>query len=89
MVLHHVCLFRLDSHCARGVQGLAIMLCALGPEEINEIRVGPLTPYAVWTLRHIKEALGVTFSIKPEGNSETIFLSCVGCGISNMAKKST
>ena len=65
------------------------MLCALGPEEINEIRVGPLSPYAVWTLRHIKEALGVTFSIKPEADSETIFLSCVGAGIQNAAKRSS
>ena len=68
------------------VQGLAILLCALGPDEINEIRTGPLTPYAVRTLRCIKELLGVTFSIKPEGNSETIFLACIGAGIKNVAK---
>lgn len=29
-----------------GHQGLVLLLCALGPEEINEVRLGPLTPYA-------------------------------------------
>lgn len=68
------------------VQGLTLMLCALGPDELNEIRLGPLTPYAVRTLRCIQELLGVTFSIKPEANSETIFLACVGAGMKNVAR---
>lgn len=27
-------------------QALVLTLCVLGPEEINEVRLGPLTPYA-------------------------------------------
>ena len=65
------------------------MLCALGPDEINEVRVGPLTPYAVRTLRCLKEMLGVTFSIKAEPDSETVFLACIGAGIKNNAKNVT
>jgi RNA 3'-terminal phosphate cyclase-like protein len=68
---------------------MAILLCALGPDEINEIRVGPLTPYAVRTLRCLKEMLGVTFSIKPEADSQTIFLACIGAAVKNNAKNVT
>lgn len=70
-------------------QGLAILLCALGPDEINEVRTGPLTPYAVRSLRCLKEMLGVTFSIKPEPDSETVFLACIGANIRNNAKNVT
>jgi RNA 3'-terminal phosphate cyclase-like protein len=68
-------------------QGLILLMCALGPEEINEVRLGPLTPYAVKTLRHIKEFLGVQFSVRPENTSGTIFLSCIGAGITNLSKR--
>lgn len=68
-------------------QALVLLMCAFGPEEVNEVRLGPLGPYAVKTLRHIKEFLGVQFSIKPENTSETIFLSCIGAGITNLSKR--
>jgi RNA 3'-terminal phosphate cyclase-like protein len=68
-------------------QGLILTLCALGPEEINEVRLGPLTPYAVRTLRHLREFFGVQFAVRPERDSRTIFLSCIGAGVKNMSKK--
>ncbi len=70
-------------------QGLLLLLCAVGPEEINEVRLGPLTPYAVKTLRHLKEFLGVQFSVRPENTSGTIFLSCIGAGVANSNKRLT
>ncbi|KAL0039835.1 hypothetical protein WJX77_009421 [Trebouxia sp. C0004] len=70
-------------------QGLLLLLCALGPEEINEVRLGPLTPYSVRTLRHLKEFFSVTFSIKPEAESQTLFLRCIGTGHRNMSKRVT
>ena len=42
-------------------QGLVLLLCALGPEELSEVRLGPLTPHAVRTLRHIREFFNVQF----------------------------
>ena len=69
------------------LQGLLLLMCALGPGEINEIRLGPLTPYAVRTLRHLKDFFGVTFSIRPEADSQTLFMSCIGCGIANVSKR--
>ena len=43
------------------MQGLVLLLCALGPEELSEVRLGPLTPHAVRTLRHIREFFNVQF----------------------------
>ena len=54
-----------------------------------EVRLGLLTDYAVATLRHVKDFFDVTFAIRPEKESRTIFLSCVGAGIRNAAKKVT
>ena len=71
------------------VQGLLLLLCALGPEEVLEVRLGLLTDYAVATLRHVKDFFDVTFAIRPEKESRTIFLSCVGASIRNAAKKVT
>ena len=53
------------------------------------MRLGLLTPYAVQTLRHVKDFFGVTFSIKPEEESKTIFLSCIGAGVKNTSKAVT
>lgn len=68
-------------------QALVLIACAIGPEEINEVRLGPLTPYSVKTLRDIREFFGVQFSVRPERESQTIFLSCIGAGVQNMSKK--
>lgn len=70
-------------------QPLALMLAALGPDEISQLRLGPLTPAAVHTLRHVKDFLGVTFNIKAERDSQTIFMSCIGCNMQNINRKAT
>lgn len=68
-------------------QGLALTLAALGPTEVNTVRLGALTPHAIDTLRHLKDFLGIQFNIKPDTASSTLFLSCVGAGVRNMARK--
>ncbi|WIA28864.1 hypothetical protein OEZ86_011390 [Tetradesmus obliquus] len=70
-------------------QGLLLLLAALGPEEMNQVRLGPLTPYAVRTLRHIRDFLNVQFSMRTEQQSGTIFLSCIGAGLKNINRKVT
>jgi RNA 3'-terminal phosphate cyclase-like protein len=70
-------------------QGLLLMLAALGPEELNQVRLGPLTPHTVRTLRCVRDVLGVTFHMKAEVGSGTIFLTAVGAGVKNLAKKVT
>ena len=68
-------------------QSLVLMLCAVGPELISEVRLGPLTPQAVRSLRTIRDFLGVTFNVRPEKDHGTLFLSCIGCGLKNLARK--
>lgn len=68
-------------------QPLALLLCALGPREISEVRVGALTRPAIATLRAVRDVLGITFALKPERDSKTIFASCIGAGIKSLARK--
>lgn len=70
-------------------QGLLLLLAALGAEEASAVRLGPLTPHAVRTLRHIREFLGVVFDIKADAESGTLTLTCVGCGLKNLSRKIT
>ncbi len=72
--------------CPRA-QGLVLLMCALGPEELNEVRLGPLTPHAVRVLRHLKACFGVSFAVRPQAASRTIFLSCIGAGVKNASRK--
>ena len=80
------------SVCRGGVvdgahQALVLTLCALGPAELSQVRLGPLTPYAVRQLRLLRDVCGVRFSIRPEPESQTVFLSCVGCALQNTARR--
>ncbi|KAM0907802.1 hypothetical protein ACQ4PT_002395 [Festuca glaucescens] len=68
-------------------QGLLFMLCALCPPDVSKVRVGQLTPYAIETLRNIRDFLDVKFIIKPDPNSNTVTLKCVGAGVKNLARK--
>ncbi|KAJ3087591.1 hypothetical protein HK100_008319, partial [Physocladia obscura] len=47
-------------------QWLAILLLALGPEDVAKLRLGSLTPFSVQLLRDIKTFLGVVFKITQE-----------------------
>jgi uncharacterized protein YbjT (DUF2867 family) len=70
-------------------QGLLLLLAALGPEEASQVRLGPLTPHAVRTLRLVREFFGVVFDMRTDSASGTITLTCVGCGLKNLNRKIT
>ena len=59
------------------------------PPPSPQVRLGPLTPHAVRTLRHLREFFGVLFDMKADQASGTIILSCVGCGLKNLSRKIT
>lgn len=40
-------------------------------------------------LRHLRDFFGITFKIKPEPATKTVFLSCLGIGFKNLSKKVT
>ncbi|PIA62506.1 hypothetical protein AQUCO_00200489v1 [Aquilegia coerulea] len=68
-------------------QGMLFLLCALCPPDVSKVRVGKLSQYGIETLRHIRDFLGVKFVIKPDSATETVLLTCVGCGLKNLSRK--
>ena len=70
-------------------QPLALILLACGPDQVSRIRLGQLTPRAIDALRVLKAFFGVVFHVQPEPESGTVFCSCVGAGLKNIAKRST
>ncbi|KAK9107759.1 hypothetical protein Syun_023770 [Stephania yunnanensis] len=68
-------------------QGLLFLLCALCPQDVSKVRVGKLSPYAIETLRNIRDFLGVKFDIRPDPLTETVVLKCIGCGLKNLSRK--
>jgi RNA 3'-terminal phosphate cyclase-like protein len=72
-----------------GVQSLALLWMCLTPEDVSRIRVGTLSQYSVKSLRLFKTALGVEFKVKPDLESKTVLLSCLGTGYRNMARAAT
>ncbi|XP_027345268.1 probable RNA 3'-terminal phosphate cyclase-like protein [Abrus precatorius] len=68
-------------------QGLLFLLCALCPQDVSKIRVGKLSQHGVETLRNIRDFLDLKFIIKPDPNSESVFLKCIGYGMKNLSRK--
>lgn len=61
-------------------QSMALVLMALGPEDVAKCQLGPLTPHAIQTMRDIHETLGVMFKIRPVSGTDEHLLTCVGIG---------
>ena len=70
-------------------QPTALLLMALGPEDVSRIRLGPLTPFAIETLRHIHDFFGVAFQIETDDDDGSLLLSCRGVGFRNNSKRVT
>lgn len=70
-------------------QGLAAVCMCLGPPDVSKCLVGPLTPYTIQMLRHLRRFFGVTFKVDgncPGIGAPKVQLTCVGVGFSNLAK---
>ena len=72
---------------------------ALGHTDISKVTLGPLSPYTIQLLKHMKEMLQVVFKLdlKSESNQEEEEMiyqkgsdktqaTCVGIGYSNLSK---
>ncbi|KAF7805756.1 putative RNA 3'-terminal phosphate cyclase-like protein [Senna tora] len=68
-------------------QGLLFLLCALCPQDFSKIRVGKLSQHGIETLRNIREFLALKFVIKPDPNTGTVILKCIGSGLKNLSRK--
>ncbi|KAJ2701700.1 hypothetical protein H4R19_005401 [Coemansia spiralis] len=70
-------------------QWLALLLMVLGPEHAAKTRIGKLTPFSIQYLRDIRDFFNTTFKIQPDPTSNTIMLTCLGTGYTNVGKKTT
>jgi len=79
-------------------QSLAVVLMGLGPPDVSKFMVGPLSPYTVQCLRHVRDFMDLTFKLETlvkededdrslKMGSDKVVLTCVGVGFTNMSKK--
>ncbi|PIK33950.1 putative RNA 3'-terminal phosphate cyclase-like protein [Apostichopus japonicus] len=45
-------------------QGLALLFMALGQNDVSKLQTGPLSPYTIQFLRHMKDFLQIMFKIE-------------------------
>ncbi|XP_074642675.1 RNA 3'-terminal phosphate cyclase-like protein [Tubulanus polymorphus] len=76
-------------------QSLSCLLMTLGQKDVSKILTGPLSPYTVQFLRHMKDFFEVMFKIEPKQSAEEedlnlggekLLLTCVGIGYQNLSK---
>nr|CAD7396879.1 unnamed protein product [Timema cristinae] len=95
--------FRLLEEIYRGgcvdstYQSLATVLMALAPKDVSKYLMGPLSPYTIQCLRHIKDFFGLTFKLETHTKTEDeeklnfggpkVLTSCIGVGYVNYSKK--
>jgi len=79
-------------------QSLASLFMCLGPPDVSKFLIGPLSPYTVQYLKHIKDFLDVMFKLETKTNTEEeelqlgadkVLMTCVGTGYSNISKRTT
>ncbi len=70
-------------------QPLALLLCAVGPPQVAQLRLGRLTPAAVRLLRDLKEFCGLSFNLAADAKTGTVLATCVGLGVLNTARPVT
>lgn len=67
-------------------QWILVTLAALAEEDAtSRLKLGKLTPYTVQHLRHVRDFLGVEFSL--EQTDAGVSMTTVGCGLQNAARK--
>ena len=75
---------------------------SLGPSDVSKMVTGPLSPYTVQALRHVRDFMEIVFKLETyrgeeeqeaEGGqklrlgADKVLLTCVGLGYTNMSKK--
>lgn len=83
-------------------QGLAAVCMVLGQQDVSKVQTGPLSPYTIQFLRHIRDFLQVMFKVEPDSTEkhgadgeslktggEKVILTCLGIGYSNISKRVT
>ena len=79
-------------------QGLALLFMALGHTDISKLQLGPLSPYSVQLLRHMRDMFHITFKLEIDQQykqeldleykkgSQKILATALGIGYVNLSK---
>ncbi|XP_004600194.1 RNA 3'-terminal phosphate cyclase-like protein isoform X1 [Sorex araneus] len=73
-------------------QSLALLLMTLGQQDVSKVLLGPLSPYTIEFLRHLKSFFQIMFKIETKSCDEElkggdkVLMTCVGIGFSNLSK---
>ncbi|KAK5620593.1 rRNA-processing endoribonuclease [Crenichthys baileyi] len=74
-------------------QSLALLLMTLGQQDVSKVLLGPLSPYTIEFLRHIRDFFQVMFKIEVQKpldderkGGDKVLMTCVGVGYSNISK---
>ncbi|XP_069776639.1 RNA 3'-terminal phosphate cyclase-like protein [Narcine bancroftii] len=72
-------------------QSLALLFMALGQQDVSKVQMGPLSPYTIEFLRHLKSFFHVMFKIEIQPKEERkggekVLMTCIGVGFSNINK---
>ncbi|XP_077078901.1 RNA 3'-terminal phosphate cyclase-like protein [Siphateles boraxobius] len=74
-------------------QSLALLYMTLGQQDVSKALLGPLSPYTMEFLRHIRDFFQIMFKMDPQKpgedeckGGEKILMTCVGAGYSNISK---
>jgi len=80
-------------------QSLAALYMCLGQTDVSKYLVGPLSPYTIQFLKHIRDYLDLMFKLetqkKGDGDEELklgadkVLMTCIGVGFSNLSKRTT
>ncbi|XP_063962622.1 RNA 3'-terminal phosphate cyclase-like protein isoform X2 [Lytechinus pictus] len=78
-------------------QSLALLLMTLGQGDVSKIVTGPLSPYTIQFLRHLKDFFQVMFKMEVlpsdvdedgsrRSGGDKVLLTCIGAGFTNLSK---
>jgi RNA 3'-terminal phosphate cyclase-like protein len=68
-------------------QPLALLLMALAPDDVSQLRIGRISQYSIECLRLMRDFLGVTMHIKPDPATGSLLVTCRGIGYANTARR--
>ncbi|KAK3090706.1 hypothetical protein FSP39_013900 [Pinctada imbricata] len=76
-------------------QSIAALFMVLGQQDVSKVQTGPLTPYMIQFLRHIRDFFQIMFKVEPQNvdddeelrlGGDKLLLTCVGVGYTNVSK---
>ncbi|KAM8961479.1 RNA 3'-terminal phosphate cyclase-like protein [Pelodytes ibericus] len=72
-------------------QSLVLLLMTLGQQDVSKVLLGPLSPYTIEFLRHLRSFFQIMFKMETKTfeerkGAEKVLLTCVGVGFSNLSK---